>query len=150
MAPEVFFSVCYGMADPPKVIQDLHTFTPAILYDHCRHRVKYADYPAVVPEEGHRVRGIYVTGLTDANIVKLDYFEGSEYLRKMTTVKLLKTEDGKEEEYASEQTSVYIFIQPDALEKGEWDFQEFRRDKMKYWSRGEWRLDQGTSTKLVY
>lgn len=144
MAPEVFFSVCYGQSNPPKVIQDLHTFTPAILHDHCRHRVKFADYPAVVPEKGHSVRGIRVTGLTDANVDKLDFFEGSEYQRRKTEVKLLKKEGDKEVEDGTEPAWVYIFIQPDLLEKVEWDFEEFRRDKMNSWTRGDWRLEQGT------
>lgn len=145
MAREVFFSVCYGMSKPPQVIQDFHTFTPAILHGHCRHRVKYADYPAIVPEEGHSVRGIFVTGLTDANIVKLDYFEGSEYQRRKAGVKLLKKEGDMEVEDTTEETSVYIFIKPDYLEKGEWDFEEFRRDKMQFWARGDWKFEQGES-----
>ena len=50
---------------------------------------KYADYPALLPYEKSRqffdrelsreercVRGSYVTGLTEADMKKLDYFEG--------------------------------------------------------------------------
>lgn len=143
MAPEVFFSVCYGNSNPPTVIKNLHTFTPAILHDHSRHRVRFADYPGVTPEPGHSVRGIHATGLTDANIVKLDHFEGGDYLRKKTSVKLLKKEGDKEVEGATEETWVYVFIDPEDLEKVEWDFEEFRREKMKSWTRGDWQLEQG-------
>ncbi|PFH57460.1 hypothetical protein XA68_15034 [Ophiocordyceps unilateralis] len=88
MAPEIFFSVCYGTRRPPQPIRDLHTFTPAILDGHCRHRVQLADYPAIVPEKDHSVRGIYATGLTDANMHKLDLFEGDEYERVEVQVQL--------------------------------------------------------------
>lgn len=138
MAPEVFFSVCYGEKMPPKAIRDLHTFTPAILRDYCRHRVQEADYPAIVAEKGHTVRGIYATGLTEANLSKLDYFEGCEYER--VTVKVQSVEmNGAKEVLSEEKTaSVYVFLHPDQLERSEWDFEEFRRDKMHIWSRGDW------------
>jgi hypothetical protein len=143
MAPEIFFSVCYGTENPPKAIQDLHTFTPAILHDHCRHRVKFADYPAVIPEKGHTVRGIYATGLTDANVVKLDFFEGSMYQRVKAKVNLLKEENGVEAEGEPKEVSVYLFIAPDYLERGEWDFENFRKEKMSHWTRGDWEYEQG-------
>lgn len=141
MAPEVFFSVCYGDANPPEVIKNLHTFSPAVLHGHCRHRVKMADYPAVVAEEGHSVRGVYATGLTDANMVKLDYFEGSEYERKKVKVRLLEGESASEGE--EKDVVAYIFLFPERLERGEWDFEQFRKDKMAYWARGDWVEDQG-------
>ncbi|PHH60653.1 hypothetical protein CDD81_1374 [Ophiocordyceps australis] len=138
MAPEVFFSVCIGSSSPPKAICDLYTFTPAILHEHCRHRICGVDYPAVVPEKGHSVRGIYATGLTDANIDKLDMFEGSEYERVKVKVQLLNSE-GHEAADGSRDTFVYIFILPELLDRREWDYDEFRREKMMIngWTRGE-------------
>lgn len=134
MAPEVFFSVCYGDKSPPEAIRGLHSFTPAILDNYCRHRVLGADYPAAVEEEGHSIRGIYATGLTDANMGKLDEFEGAEYKRVQAKVRLLKngSTDGDE----TKETSVYLFLNPEALEKREWDFDEFRKCKMQSWTRG--------------
>lgn len=145
MAPEVFFSVCYAQNNPPKVIRDLHTFTPAILSDYCRHRVKYADYPAIVSEEGHTVLGVYATGLTEANMDKLDFFEGSEYSREKVTVKLQirKGEKLVEEEKS---TFAYVFLKPDFLEKREWDFEEFRNEKMRLWTRAGVTFDQDQGT----
>ena len=148
MAPEVFFSVCYGEKEPAKAIRDLHTFTPAILEDYSRHRVKEADYPAIVADKGHRVRGIYVTGLTAANITKLDYFEGAEYERIRVNVQLLERKDDAEVQGDVKEASAYLFLVPQALVKQEWDFEEFRRDKMRMWTRGDWAF--GTCIADMY
>ncbi|KAF5027285.1 hypothetical protein F66182_628 [Fusarium sp. NRRL 66182] len=143
MAPEVFFTVCYGTRDPPQVIKDMHTFTPAILEGYCRHRVQGADYPAVVAEEGHTVLGVYATGLTDANVQKLDIFEGSEYLKETVKVKVLNKDGSAPAKENLKETSVYVFNRPEYLEKREWDFEEFRKSKMSSWTRGGLFFDQG-------
>lgn len=148
MAPEVFFGVCYGQSVPPKAIQALHTFTPAVLKDHSRHRVRSEDYPGVIPQEGHSVKGIFATGLTDANMLKLDEFEGPEYSKKKVTIKTLSTVDGKEVEGGSVETSVYIFLHPDYLDMREWDFEQFKREKMKFWTRGDWSFDDSRFSHL--
>lgn len=143
MAPEVFFSVCYGNKHPAQAIRDLHTFTPAILDDYCRHRVQSADYPAIVSAKGHKVRGVYVTGLTDANVVKLDDFEGDEYERIQVKVNLIKSGNDEKDEVVGEckETAVYVFLKPEDLEKREWDFEEFRQQKMGMWTRGDWSYE---------
>lgn len=142
MAPEIFYSVCYQMSNPPDAIKNLHVFTPAILHGYCRHRVQYADYPGIIPEEGgNSVRGVYVSGLTEANMGKLDYFEGSEYERVETKVKLLRKEGGEDgsEEVEGEEKDVivYVYKYPHQLERREWDFEQFKRDKMQIWVRDE-------------
>lgn len=137
MAPEVFYTVCYGVTNPPQAIKDLHTFTPATLYEHCRHRVKYADYPAVVAEAGKSVLGIYATGLTDANMQKLDEFEGSEYDRLPAQVTLASEDNSTSATAEVRDTSVYIFLNHKDLEKREWDYQEFREQRLKLWTRNE-------------
>lgn len=128
MAPEVLFSVIYGRKNPGKVFEDLHTINPAILEGHIRRRVSAADYPGVVAQEGESVRGMYVTGLTDANIEKLDIFEGDEYIRQKVTVRVIETGEEKE-------TETYIYLHPDHLEQGEWDFEHFKKEKLAFWSR---------------
>lgn len=138
MAPEVFFSVCYGDKNPPQAIRNLHTFTPAVLEDYCRHRVRFADYPAAVPEKGHNIRGIYATGLTDANMEKLDYFEGSEYERRAVKVQVVEKDGDKEISGPEKNTYVYVFVKLNDLEQREWDFEEFRREKLNMWTRGDW------------
>ncbi|KAF7559006.1 hypothetical protein G7046_g5161 [Stylonectria norvegica] len=149
MAPEVFYSVCYGVNRPAQAIQDLHTFTPAILSDYCRHRVQSADYPAIIAEKGHTVLGIFVTGLTEANLMKLDFFEGSEYDRKTVTVKLVKNDANEATEGESRKASAYVFNSPEFLEKREWDFEEFRNQKMQAWTRGDWMFEQDPDDKAI-
>ncbi|KAG9250890.1 AIG2-like family-domain-containing protein [Emericellopsis atlantica] len=135
MAREVFYSVCYGQSDPPAAFKKMHTFSPALLEGYCRHRVQYADYPGIIAEEDHRVMGVYVTGLTDANMVKLDYFEGSEYKRQKVKVQLLDAEDGKPVEGEEKEAVTYVYMDPKGLEHKEWDFEQFRKDKLRFWIR---------------
>ncbi|EJF64746.1 hypothetical protein BD309DRAFT_945513 [Dichomitus squalens] len=76
---------------------------PALLLEHTRHKIRHADYPAVLPFEksrelfltsGHteppanelNVRGSLVTGLNDNDIALLDLFEGDEYTRENVLV----------------------------------------------------------------
>ncbi|OLN84956.1 AIG2-like protein [Colletotrichum chlorophyti] len=131
MEPKVFFTVVQGVSTPPQVIKDLYTFTPAILHDYTRHRVQFADYPGMIAEKGGSVLGIYATGLTDANVLKLDFFEGSEYEKNTVTVKV-RGENGAEED---KQATAYIYKNPASLERVEWSFEEFRKDKMHIWTR---------------
>lgn len=132
MAPEVFFSVCYGQRAPPAAIQALHTFHPAVLDGFCRHRVQSAPYPGIVAEEGKSVRGIYATGLTEANMAKLTDYEGSEYALETVKVKL---DGGEKAEGEVKETTTYVFLHPEELERVEWDFEEFREKQMKFWTR---------------
>lgn len=137
MAPEIFFGVCYRDFKPAEAIRKMHTFTPAVLHGYCRHKVKGADYPAIVAEENQTVRGVFVTGLTEANMEKLDIFEGDEYDRKYVKVKLLEKNGGKEVEGEEKEVAAYVFINPEAVEKGEWDYEHFRDEKMAHWIREE-------------
>ena len=140
MAPEVFYTVCYRSEKVPKAISDLHTFTDAVLHGYSRRRVEGQDYPGMMPEEGHSTRGIYVTGLTKANISKLDYFEGEEYERRKVKVKLLlKAGNAKGEgnvEGEEKEADTYVYLYKNQLEEREWDFDEFYREKMSRWTRG--------------
>lgn len=140
MAPEVFFTACYPPGMSRDLLTTLHTFTPAILDGYCRHRVRRADYPGITPEEGKSVLGVYATGLTDANLERLDQFEGPEYDRVKVKVKLVSKDDNKTEG-EKKTTSVYVFNQPWDLELGEWDFERFRREKMCLWTRQDYIFD---------
>ncbi|KAK3325551.1 AIG2-like family-domain-containing protein [Apodospora peruviana] len=146
MVPEVFYSVCYGTKSVPPAIAALHTFRPAVLHGYCRRRVLHADYPGIVADEGHSVLGTLATGLTRANMAKLDFFEGSQYERRRVCVSLLadhdnvdnviirgndRVEEGNEEVDAE----VYVFLARDELEEKEWDLDEFRREKLTKWTR---------------
>ncbi|KAL2179024.1 AIG2-like family-domain-containing protein [Thermothelomyces heterothallicus CBS 202.75] len=139
MLPEVFYSVCYGSKNVPEAIAKQHTFQPAILHGYCRRRVRYADYPGIVEDKDHDVFGTFATGLTGANMAKLDYFEGSQYVRKTVTVRLLdKLGNLKGEgnvEGAEREAQVYVFQNKQDLEEKEWDLEEFRREKLRFWTR---------------
>ena len=140
MAPQVLHRVCHGSSDPDNPIFQTHNLKtfPAILHNHQRHRVRGADYPAIVPREGSTVRGTYVTGLTDADIWRLDIFEGSEYTRSNIKARILTQvgdEDGKGNVEGDEvEAQTYIWSAGlDDLEDSEWDFAEFQKQKMRFW-----------------
>ncbi|USW51364.1 Putative gamma-glutamyl cyclotransferase, protein AIG2 [Septoria linicola] len=141
MSPKVLHRVCHGDMSPSNPIFASHNLKiyPAILHGHRRHRVLGADYPGVVPNKDATVRGTYVTGLTDADIFRLDLFEGSEYTRQKVMVKVLEeagdAESGEgniEGKEVPAETYIYT-ASADNLEDREWDFAEFRRDKERYW-----------------
>ncbi len=137
MVPAVLHRVCYQTAYPESQKTSLLTFTDAILHAHTRHKVRYCDFPAVTPSSPHSsVRGTYVCGLTDDNIRLLDTFEGTEYERQRVRISLLAgdeagVENGEVEEV---ETETYIWVGgEDSLEEGEWDFSEFKREKLRDW-----------------
>ncbi|KAK1826773.1 AIG2-like family-domain-containing protein [Podospora conica] len=142
MVRDIFHSVVYNTSKPPPDIVARHTFTPAVLHGYVRHRVEGAAYPGIIAsaDDGASVRGKYVTGLSDANLERLDFFEGGQYERRTVTVKLLKragdaaTGAGNVEGEAR-QAGVYVFRIPGDLEDKEWDFEAFQRDEMHNWTR---------------
>ena len=145
MVPAVMYRVIYQDPNPPPSTRAVTKFHPALLHGYRRRRVANADYPGLT--EGKEVpnatvRGSYVSGLTDADIRYLDRFEGSWYRRENVKVRLLKdvglTESADEsgaQDIEEAEAETYVFIAgEDHLEPGEWDFEEFRREKARYWS----------------
>jgi hypothetical protein len=144
MAPPVLHRVIWGSQTPPTPTHaSLLRIRPAILHAHQRHKVKHADYPAILPTSTpSTVRGTLVEGLTDGDIWRLDIFEGSEYERRKVEVRVLDGEgtgdlsqpEEKNVEGAGFEAETYIWIAgAQRLEAEEWDFSEFVRDKMKRW-----------------
>jgi gamma-glutamylcyclotransferase (GGCT)/AIG2-like uncharacterized protein YtfP len=149
MAPQVLHRVIWGSQTPPTPAHaSLLRIRPAILHAHQRHKVKHADYPAILPTDStcsSSVRGTLVQGLTDGDIWRLDIFEGNEYARRKVTVRLLeqKLNNGmgdiqqqESENIEGEQVDAETYIWTAGahrLEPEEWDFNEFVRDKMKRW-----------------
>lgn len=77
-------------------------------------------------------------GLTDGDIFRLDIFEGGEYDRRRVKIRVLKVEGDEAGRGAVEgeemEVETYIWVAGnDKLEDGEWDFGEFRREKMAHW-----------------
>jgi len=143
MAPGVLYRVIYGTAKPEPWQQKLTTVRPALLESYRRHRVRDMSYPAILPHENSSVRGSVVTGLTQGDIYRLDIFEGSQYDRKKVTVRVLKNvelkekmENGESRHEVEEEVEAETYIWRDSikeLEEKEWDFEEFKKDKMKFW-----------------
>ena len=88
---------------------------------------------------------MYVTGLTEANLAKLDAFEGDQYERKTVKARLLTKvgdDEGKGNVEGEEvECEVYVFLAPEELEDREWDFHEFRTQKMKKWTRADYGFE---------
>lgn len=139
-----------------------------LLRAHRRHRVRSADYPAVIPSSDERaaVRGTLVTGFVESDVWRLDTFEGEEYERRRVRVEVVPVEqpapDGKEEDPAAdeeklvesrgktgeraEEIEAYTYIWTagkDQLEDAEWDYEEFVREKMWRWAKGHAEADAG-------
>ena len=95
----------------------------------------------MIPLQHSSVRGTFVQGLTDGDIWRLDIFEGDQYSREKVRVRLLDKvgdEDGRgnvEGDEVDAETYIWVDDKED-LEKGEWDFAEFRRNKLHRWSDG--------------
>ena len=147
MVPEVFHSVCYNNKNVPPSISSLHTFTPALLHGYSRRRVRHADYPGITATATpSSVFGTLVTGLTRANMAKLDFFEGNQYERRRVKVNVLKEvgnikgEGNVEGEEVEAET--YVFLEEGDLEDKEWDLEEFRREKLAKWTRAGYVFEE--------
>ncbi|KAK8208215.1 hypothetical protein IWZ01DRAFT_507298 [Phyllosticta capitalensis] len=157
MSTAVLHRVIHGTTTPSDLqrqVSPLRTY-PAHLPDHIRHRVRGCDYPAVLPSPSTTssssspgVRGTLVTGLSAADMWRLDRFEGSEYERKPVAVTVLGPGGGDDAQPADvpqhapgavvEGAETYIWVAgADLLEEREWDFDEFVRDKLARWTGDE-------------
>ncbi|KIX09668.1 uncharacterized protein Z518_00749 [Rhinocladiella mackenziei CBS 650.93] len=157
MAPGVLHRVIHGTHDPEPWQKSLLTVRPAMLQSYRRHRVRHADYPAILAHEGSCVRGSVVSGLTRGDLYRLDIFEGDQYSRQKVKVQVLKdigldeaAEEGRTEVIEEVEAETYVWGEGEkTLEAKEWDFEEFKRDKMKAWmgmvkdETGEIEVDEG-------
>jgi len=156
MAPSVLKRVTSH--DPASTTSPLRS-RPALLHKHRRHKVKGADYPAVIPNSPQSnkdisVRGTVVQGLTSEDIWRLDVFEGDEYERKRVRVQILPAENldkipdpalrsanNIESQHSTNEeleAETYIWIAGEhRLEDQEWDFDEFVKEKMWRWAPSE-------------
>lgn len=157
MAPEVLYRVLFGTSNPQGGEEKRITICPAVLHEYRRHRVKFADFPAITPKRSSTVRGAIITGLSEGDIYRLDSFEGSMYERQKVKVRLLKNvrlEDSVPEsslarvEGEEVEAETYVWKEGfDDLEDREWDFDHFRRRKMKAWM-GESDSSTGADTEV--
>lgn len=148
MHPRILHRVVDSTDNPTPTQLSRFTHTPALLTNFCRHKVRFCDYPGVVAESEKSVRGVYVAGLNDSDMRLLDFFEGSQYEKEEVEVELLRGEtlsgegdgeskdalkgqDRKERELVKTQT--YVFKDRLDLENEEWDFEEFKKEKLHNW-----------------
>ncbi|KAH6844575.1 AIG2-like family-domain-containing protein [Chaetomium sp. MPI-CAGE-AT-0009] len=141
MLPEVFYSACYGTKNVPEEIKKRHTFRPAILHGYCRRRVEGANYPGIAPDANKNVLGVFATGITEANMKRLDDFEGDEYARKMVTVNVFNkvgNANGKGNAEGFKKTAVVYEFLPgtDDLVQGEWNLEDVRVQILQDFVRG--------------
>jgi hypothetical protein len=121
MFPQLFYKTLYGNKDPSDDIRDLHKFQMASIDGYQRLCVYQAAYPGITPATGRTVSGYLVTGLTAANLQKMDKYEGGQYDRKPLTIKLSKMlGTGKVVSDGTVVADAYIFKYPHVLEKKEW------------------------------
>ena len=77
------------------------------------------------------MRGTYVRGITSEDQVRLDLFEGVQYDRVRLSLNLIDEKGDKGEE---KEADTYVWADDESeLEDGEWDFEEFKREKMRRW-----------------
>lgn len=160
MAPQMLHRVIHGRQDPEPWQKALLHFQPAKLHGYRRHRVRKADYPAVIaagPSSGSdrtSVLGTIVSGLTDGDMYRLDRYEGDEYVRKEVSVRVLRgsgrgdaeSSDGKlrdvldaagtegADEGEEVRAVTYVWVAGEQrLEDKEWDFETFKRDRLAWW-----------------
>ena len=145
MVPDILYRVIWGTPNPAAANKALLTIRPALLHSYKRHRVRNADFPAILPlsaaeaeklPEGgggdDGVRGTVVTGLTGANMGRLDSFEGSMYERRHVQVAVLDDKGQDTGATVAGETYVWVLSRGD-LELGEWDFDDFMEEKAIYW-----------------
>jgi len=152
MAPSVLYRVIHGTTTPSLVQQAALLVRPAVLEHYTRHRVAFCDYPAILPasEPSASVRGTFVAGLTEGDQWRLDIFEGDQYKRVRVKPKLLDEQGVRGEEVEAE-TYVWVDAQQ-GLEEGEWNFEEFRKEKMNRWvgSTEECRGESRSSVRGIW
>jgi hypothetical protein len=85
----------------------------AILHGFERRRAVGESFPIIVPYPGGRVDGLMVEGLAEADLDRIQYFEGSDYALHPFTV-----------ECAAERIEVHVYLPAARLEPeaAAWDF----------------------------
>jgi hypothetical protein len=146
MAAPILYRVILGTSAAGAAQRARLTMQPACLEGFCRHKVRFCDYPGIVRREGHSVRGMYVAGLTERDVERLDFFEGDDYARERVVVRVLGGKKGKGKvgegsrvgsgELCGEEvvTETYVYLCRDDLVEEEWNFDEFVREKMWRWA----------------
>lgn len=97
-----------------RVVRQRHVAQRARLHGYCRHALSGRDYPGIVAAPGQSVDGVLWQDVSQADLARLDIFEGDEYRRITVAVVLADTGDA-----LAAQT--YLYTGPDLLPGQGWD-----------------------------
>ncbi|MGD9942362.1 MAG: gamma-glutamylcyclotransferase family protein [Burkholderiaceae bacterium] len=118
----------YGslMFDPvwSHVVRGRYTSRRGELDGFRRHALDGVSYPGVVVQPGARVAGRVYLDVDDADLRRLDDFEGSQYRRILVDVDTT-THDGAIERLSA---GLYLFLPAERLLDRDWDPQRFERE----------------------
>lgn len=85
----------------------------ARLDGHARFEVRNQTYPGMVPQERSHVAGVLYIDVDEADLERLDHFEGDDYQRVTREV---TCEDG-----VARAAETYVYRLPDGLQKTSWE-----------------------------
>ena len=89
----------------------------ARLEGHARFEVRDQTYPGMVPDANSQVAGVLYLDVDDADLARLDHFEGDDYVRSVLEV---ICEDG-----TARAAETYVYRRPDCLLKTSWQPEAF-------------------------
>lgn len=126
MAINVFV---YGSLMHPRVWEALvsarYPQVPAVLRGFRRHAVRGETYPAIVSAPGAEVRGLVRRDVDTGDLVRLDRFEGDDYVRTDVLVDSLDAQHP-----GTIEATAYVWKDPDRLLDVDWDPDRFARDDL--------------------
>jgi gamma-glutamylcyclotransferase (GGCT)/AIG2-like uncharacterized protein YtfP len=102
-----------------RVVRGHYRAEPATLAGYSRHALAQRDYPGMVvaAELAARVEGVLWRDVDDADLARLDQFEGEQYERIEVTVQLATG--------LALQAGTYLYIAGDLQSEQQWDPQAF-------------------------
>lgn len=92
----------------------------ATLHDYRRLTIRYDIYPVALPYKGHRIAGVLYRGVQQADLKRLDEFEGEYYYRQAVSVTTIKRELIAAQVYILKPNYRYL------ASACEWDKQRFK------------------------
>lgn len=124
--PNFFF---YGTLMHPdvrtRVVRGSYRCEPAALTGFARYRVRGQTYPAMMEKAGEAVDGVVCFDVSDADVVRLDRFEGEDYLRQVVHPALSTGNVIRCEAY------LYRIQRAERLEVDEWNMDWFQQHGLK-------------------
>ena len=120
----------YGTLMDPDIMTAVagagHRQSRATLHNFRRLKVKNADFPGIIPATGFSVQGILYSGISDADLRRLDAFEGEMYQRRKLEAELP----------SAKKTAVFAYVIKESfrhlLDDKDWDFEHFLRHKSEF------------------